>query len=189
MANEDNNPGTNFPGFSFASTVTTSLINLLTDQASVVNDAWRKVKAGKYGVGDYMRGASEMWESYLQTASDITLGPFRADVPKWVNFLYSRKDNPALKRTVYLARQRDPSSVITVTSLHALNGNAYISPQEVQVQVSPASIRRANVEISVNSAQLKDQTKVPNGDYIGFVYDRHASGGSPMIVILLTVTD
>ena len=143
------------------------------------------MKAGTFGVSDYMRGASTMLESYVDAMSDIVLGPFRADVPQWVNFLYNRKVPSALKRTVRLSRSRDPSSSIDVTSLHALNSEATIPDEAVKAQFSPATLRRTNIEIIIDSTELKKQEP---GEYIGFVYDRRASGGSPLVVILLTIT-
>ena len=92
--------GTNFPGLKLGTTIAESWLRMLTDQVSLVNDAWRQIQGGTFGFADYTRSAATLWESYVRTMSDIARVPFQAaGGPQWVSFVYDR-EKPALKRTL-----------------------------------------------------------------------------------------
>src|SRR5438034_7018640 len=108
-------PGSNFPGLKLGTTIAESWLRLLTDQASLFNDAWRQVKDGNFGWGDYARNAANLWESYLRAAADLVRAPFQGGAaPQWVSFVYGR-DKPALKRTVTLPSELGESVQLAVT--------------------------------------------------------------------------
>jgi hypothetical protein len=177
-------PGSNFPGLKLGTTIAESWLRLLTDQVSLVNDAWRRIQGGSFGFADYTRSAASLWESYLRTVSDIARIPFPATGPQWVSFVYDR-ERPALKRTVTLPEERAESVQLAVTPLSALGASDVIDRSAVSVSFAPNSSRRDTVEILIGDPSRLGGYK--DGQYMGFVYDRRSQGGPPLIVIVLTI--
>jgi len=178
-------PGTNFPGLKLGATIAESWLRMLTDQVSLVNDAWRRIQVGSFGFADYTRSAASLWESYVRTMSDIARVPFQAGAgPQWVSFVYDR-DRPALKRTVTLPEERAESVQLAVTPLSALGATDVIDRSVLTASFAPQSARRDTVEILIpDPARLAGKR---DGQYMGFVYDRRSQGGPPLVVILLTI--
>jgi hypothetical protein len=178
-------PGSNFPGLKLGTVIAESWLRLLTDQASLFNDAWRQVKDGSFGFGDYARSAASLWESYLRAIADVVRTPFQGGAaPQWVNFVYD-KEKPALKRTVSLPGDLGESVQLAVTPLHALGSSEIIPASVVSASFPSGNLRHDTLEVMIDDPRALPRK---DGEYIGFVYDRRSQGGPPLVVILLTIS-
>ena len=171
----------NVPGFRYVSRVFEAGYNALANQAERANGAWAEIKQGRWGFGSAMRMWAEAVEEYYGVAVEAAKGPVYAHRPAWLVFPYSKKNSPTLNDQAELDCRVDEGE-LDYTSFEAFGkGKA----SKTLYRTAPQG-KGTTVTVQLDKNQVK---KLPNGDYVSFIFPKGAGSQPPLVIVVLRVTD
>ena len=176
-------PGSNFPGLGFATAMAGAWTRYLSAQTSVFNSLWSDLTSGTLTVGSLAQNSARLWQAYYDGVRDVVKRPFAADTPRWLWFEYSKKADNSLYAPVQLATVQDAGAQLDWTDLRAVGGGGVVPEAQISVTWTD-DLRREALNVELQRAPL---AKLPDGQYLGFVYNRRAWASAPLAIVALNI--
>jgi hypothetical protein len=173
------------PGFEYLERIGIVWQRAQTDQARIANDAWNQMKAGTYGYAAMVANWAKLTETYFPVLIEGLRGPGYVREPVWVYFTFSKGQPSALETTVTIPRMEAQATELDPTTLAPMHGQR---PLDGVLTCTWADNNLSRTQIKI----VLDVTKLPaaeNGQYICIIMPKSRGPESPLVIVMLRVTD